>query len=102
MMVFKLSNSSGSNVTIVNGSGTNDLVVGANSFKIVPADMCSWDYTMDSNSGGYTVGNVLLKVEPTSTTAGTPPDFINIAANANITAELGVIGKSGRFVAFTN
>lgn len=59
--------------------------LGGTANTILPADRCSWIQAVDTN-GGYNVGTVLF--------------YDGVVAGASVTAaNLGFIGKSGRFVA---
>ena len=60
--------------------------------NIHPADRCTWTQGTDVNGDGYTIGNAFFY--PGAGGAGS-----DIAITSPV---LGVIGKSGRFVAITN
>ena len=65
--------------------------------RIFPADRCVWEQ-VDDATGGYSVQNVDF-VGLTHTPGGTPTTGRYVSVT---NAQLGFIGKSGRFVAISN
>ena len=77
-------------------TNTNAFVSGDT--RIFPADRCVWEQ-VDDTTGGYSIDNVAFVGLTHSTVGGTNVTGRYIQLTA---AQLGYIGKSGRFVAISN